>query len=193
MPYCLEMLERMTKDQKVASLRSYIAYLQTECPDPDFLDALVLVKMFNESAIELGSTSIIDESAALNDFVFSKLLDARDYIDRPYYDQSFDYEATIQKFESNISKDYTKLPVVSAATIFDAISLCPLNSDTPKRVIDEFISKENDGAISHHVVYRMVESKDLPDNSVSVTLLNEATGKRIKANFSRSATLRIFG
>lgn len=95
MPYCLEMLERMTKDQKVASLRSYIAYLQTECPDPDFLDALVLVKMFNESAIELGSTSIIDEAAAINDFVFSKLLDAREYIDRPYYDQSFDYEATI--------------------------------------------------------------------------------------------------
>lgn len=195
MTYFLEHLSAMSRERKIERMRSYLAYLQTQSADPAFLDLLLMARELHESSICQGDTSIIDAAAAINEVVFKTLVEDRDYIDRPYYMQGYDSDATVGHFETKKNKDYTKLPVVSAISIFTALQESTQEHDNDNIAAtfgNGFLSADK-GTVMPHVVYRIVKSKFQSNGLCTFTLLNESTGMQTKIILPQQGANTILG
>lgn len=189
----------MPKDEKIARLRSYLAYLQSRDGDyeNDFVDLLMMVKDLNEcSSHYTGETFIISSASAINEEVFKKLEQATHYIDRPYYSQGYDSAASISAFEDDKTRNYTTMPVTSPVSIFTAVTMSTKehdNANVSSIFNSGFLSMNPKGSVLDFVVYRIANVIMTPQGLYEITLLNEATGKTAKVTLPLDAAKFIIG
>lgn len=126
----------------------------------------------------------------------SKILNgATHFLDRPYWDDSHNNSASVDRFDDDKAKNYTLRPVVTAVSIFNAASASVETKDNNLNSIlnSNFLLVDKNGCVLDSVVYRLAKIKEKSGSLFAITLLNEATGALAEGAFTKDAAMIIVG